>query len=86
MMIRHTAAAVLLGLTCVAASAQQGSGPAPATPPGTATPAMPPSGVSATQSATQTPATTTDKAASTKRDRRTRDGQKPAASAGSKAQ
>ena len=73
MKIRHIAVAAALGLSCLAASAQQGSttgsGPAPAMPAGAATPAMPPSGVSATQSATETSATTSKAQRMDKRDR-----------------
>lgn len=67
---RICAAVALALLATPAAFAQQGSGPAPALPAGAATPAQPPGGVTATQSATQTPSTT-DQAQVGRSERRT---------------
>lgn len=65
------AGAAALAAACPGAFAQQGSGPSPAVPPGVATPAQPPGGVSATQSATQTQATTADQTAVGRGEQRT---------------
>lgn len=76
--IRRLAAAAALAAACPVAFAQQGSGPAPAVPSGVATPAQPPGGVSATQSATQTRATTADPSQGSRSERRTSRAARPA--------